>query len=227
MHVIQRGNNRATCFHGAVDYLTFLHYLGQLAPQCECAIHAYVLMTNHVHLLITPKSEDGSSQMMKHLGQHYVQYFNRTHQRTGTLWEGRFRSSIVEGQVYLFRCYRYIEMNPVRAGIVKHPREYPWSSYCHNAESSQHSPILLTPHEEYCALGRTDDERRAAYGSLFEEQLDGEQLEEIRSAANGGYALGGTQFRAEVAAILGRRAGPGASGRPRREKPGTDHGFQA
>lgn len=215
MHVIQRGHDRAVCFRDVRDYVTYLRYLEELVCKCECAVHAYVLMTNHVHLLLTPEKEDSTSQLMKHLGQRYAQYFNRTHERTGTLWEGRFRSSIVEGQDYLFRCYRYIEMNPVRAGMAKHPRDYPWSSYRENAEGER-SAAFLAPHQQYIALGRSDVERRVIYRGLFDEVLDNKQLHEIRAAAKGGFALGGRQFKAEVAATLGRRAEPGKSGRPRK-----------
>lgn len=212
LHIIQRGNNRTACFYMIQDYRIYLYHLRDLAREYDCAIHAYVLMTNHVHLLLTPASEDGPSLLMKHLGQRYVQYVNRTYCRTGTLWEGRFRSSIVERQHYLLRCYRYIEMNPVRAGMVKHPGDYQWSSYRSNADGRPSQ--LLTPHEEYLSLGRLDAERHVAYRSLFQSQLDPTQLEEIRLAVNGGFALGSTRFRAQIAASLGRRVERGTPGRP-------------
>lgn len=129
LHLIQRGNNRSACFYADEDYTLYLHHLGELARKFRCAVHAYVLMTNHVHLLLSPVREDGPSLLMKHLGQRYVQYINKTYRRSGTLWEGRFRSSIVQERGYLLRCYRYIELNPVRAGMVRHPRDYRWSSY--------------------------------------------------------------------------------------------------
>jgi len=133
LHIMQRGNNRTACFFADEDYALYLHHLKELSRKFRCAVHAYVLMTNHVHLLLTPAREDGPSLLMKHLGQRYVQYVNRTYRRSGTLWEGRFRSSIVQERGYLLRCHRYIELNSVRAGMVMHPRDYCWSSYCSNA----------------------------------------------------------------------------------------------
>jgi len=212
LHIVQRGNNRSACFYTRRDYAVYLRHLQELAPEYACAIHAYVLMTNHVHLLLTPEREDGPSLMMKHLGQRYVQYVNRTYARTGTLWEGRFRSSIVERQNYLLRCYRYIEMNPVRAGMVHHPRDYPWSSYRSNAEGQ--FSRLLTPHDEFFSLGQSPEGRCAAYRSLFESQIDFQQLQEIRLAVNGGFALGSKRFRAQIAEELGRRVERGTPGRP-------------
>src|SRR5438105_2497922 len=128
-HVIQRGNNRGACFFADDDYAFYVHYLEELAKQFGCAIHAYVLMTNHVHLLLTPEQANSASQLMKHLGQRYVQYVNRSYRRSGTLWEGRFRSCLTQEETYVLACYRYIELNPVRAQMARHPREYRWSSY--------------------------------------------------------------------------------------------------
>lgn len=216
LHLIQRGNNRSACFHADEDRSLYLHHLTELSCKFGCAVHAYVLMTNHVHLLLTPADKEGPSLLMKHLGQRYVQYINKTYRRSGTLWEGRFRSSIVQKRGYLLRCYRYIELNPVRAGMVQHPADHPWSSYAANAEG-KHSG-LLTPHAEYLALGAAIDERIAAYQALFRTDLDSITLREIRSATNGGYALGSGRFKAEIAAILGRRAGPGRSGRPKKNE---------
>lgn len=153
----------------------YLHHLEELSHKCRCAVHVYVLMTNHVHLLLTPLRKDGPSLLMKHLGQRYVQYVNRTYRRSGPLWEGRFRSSIVQEQGYLLRCYRHIELNPLRAGMVRQPRDYRWSSYPSNGEGSPSR--LVKPHEEYLALGRQDDERLAAYRALFRPELDPKQVE--------------------------------------------------
>ena len=214
LHVIQRGNNRTACFYADRDYALYLQHLEELARRFGCAVHAYVLMTNHVHLLLTPDGEDGASLLMKRLGQRYVQYVNRTYRRSGTLWEGRFRSSIVQQQGYLLRCQRYIEINPVRAGIVRHPGDYRWSSYRSNAEGSPSR--LLTPHEVFVALGAQEGERLAAYRALFQSELDLEQVKEIRLAVNGGFALGNTRFRAQIAGMLGRRVEPGMSGRPKK-----------
>jgi putative transposase len=132
LHVIQRGVNRCACFGDESDYGVYLALLEELSTRYECAMHAYVLMTNHVHLLVTPPEPDGASKLMKHLGQRYVQYFNRRHKRTGSLWEGRFRSSLIDSEGYLMRCHRYVEMNPVRAGMVQRPSDYRWSSHGSN-----------------------------------------------------------------------------------------------
>lgn len=215
LHIIQRGNNRGACFFGDNDYLTYLSHLRELASRFACSVHAYVLMTNHVHLLLSAREPDGGSSLMKHLGQRYVQYVNRTHQRSGTLWEGRFRSSIVQAEAYLLRCQRYIELNPVRAGMVEHPADYRWSSFRVNAMGT--NDALITPHPTYLALAATDATRRSAYLGMFRSELEAHDLEQIRSACNAGYALGDGRFRDEIALALGRRAGPGKSGRPSKE----------
>ena len=128
-HIIQRGNNRSACFYAEEDYRLYLDHLKEQADKYGCAVHAYVLMTNHVHLLLTPEKENSAALLMKNLGQRYVQYINRTYRRSGTLWEGRFRSCLTQTEDYVLACYRYIELNPVRANMVNHPRAYPWSSY--------------------------------------------------------------------------------------------------
>jgi putative transposase len=212
LHIIQRGNNRCACFFADHDYRGYLQHLGELAARYACAIHAYVLMTNHVHLLITPRRPDGASLLMKHLGQRYVQYVNRVYQRSGTLWEGRFRSSIVQAETHLLRCQRYIELNPVRAGMVGHPAEHRWSSFGANALGRRDS--LVTPHQVFLELGADEASRRAAYLDLFGRELEAGDLQQIRIATNAGYALGSERFRREIALALGRRAGPGRSGRP-------------
>ena len=212
VHVIQRGNNRTACFYTDDDYGVYLQHLAKQAAKFECAVHAYVLMTNHVHLLLTPNKEDGTSLLMKHLGQRYVQYINRTYRRSGTLWEGRFRSSIIQEQAYLLRCQRYIELNPVRAHMVEQPQNYKWSSYGFNAELQPSA--LLTPHFEYLALGPDDMQRAAAYRAFFASVLAPNDLTEIRSAVNGGFALGSERFKSEVSAMLARRVERGLPGRP-------------
>lgn len=212
VHVIQRGNNRGACFFADEDYTLYLDALKDLAEKFSCAIHAYVLMTNHVHVLVTAQEPDGVSLVMKNLGQRYVQYVNRTHRRSGTLWEGRFRSCLTQSESYVLACYRYIELNPVRAGMVKHPREYRWSSYRVNAEGK--SSELVSPHRQYLRLGRDDSERYAAYRSLFSTQLDEQTVRSIRDATNGGYVLGNSRFQSQVAETLGRRVVRGKAGRP-------------
>jgi REP-associated tyrosine transposase len=215
LHIIQRGNNRSVCFFADHDYGCYLHHLGELSARYACSIHAYVLMTNHVHLLLTPRRPDGASLLMKHLGQRYVQYVNRVYERSGTLWEGRFRSSIVQAEAYLLRCQRYIELNPVRAGMVDSPGAYRWSSFAANALGR--IDRLVTPHPVFLALGAHEARRRKAYLELFRSELESAELEEIRLSANAGYALGNERFRKEIALALGRRAGPGKPGRPIRE----------
>jgi putative transposase len=203
LHIIKRGNNRQACFYADEDYQFFLHHLGELAMRFKCEVHAYVLMTNHFHLLITPLMGRGASLLMKRLGQRYVQYVNKTYRRCGTLWDGRFRSSLVQTSRYVLACYRYIEMNPVRASMARHPGDYPWSSYAANAEG-RHMKWLV-PHGEYLALGLTTESRYAAYRGLFASELDPTLLKAIRSAAHAGYAIGNQRFRAEIDAALRER----------------------
>lgn len=212
-HIIQRGNNRAVCFHAEEDYRRYLDELIELSARFGCAIHAYVLMTNHVHLLLTPQKADSAALMMKHLGQRYVQYINRTYERSGTLWEGRFRSCLTQTEDYVLACYRYIELNPVRAGMVKHPRDYRWSSYHANGEG-RHDALLVS-HEEYLRLGREGTARREACRALFKAHLDAETIEAIRLATNGNFVLGAERFQKQIAKMLKRRVVPGRPGRPR------------
>ncbi len=212
VHIIQRGNNRQACFFADDDYLFFLDHLAQIAKRFRCALHAYVLMTNHFHLLLTSELDAGPSLLMKFLGQRYVQYVNRTYRRSGSLWEGRFRSGLVQTDRYLLGCYRYIELNPVRANMVKHPIEYPWSSYAANGGGKPVS--WITPHGEYLALGQEDESRRAAYRGLFDSELDQQLLREIRVSTHGGYAIGSSRFRGEIETALKQRATPRSPGRP-------------
>ena len=169
-------------------------------------------MTNHVHLLLTPERPDSASLLMKHLGQRYVQYINRTYKRSGTLWEGRFRSCLTQTEAYVLACYRYIELNPVRAGMVNVPQDYRWSSYHANALGETSS--LITPQNEYRRLAIDENERLEAYRALFKVHLDEEVVGQIRSATNGNYALGGERFQREIETALGRRASRGQAGRP-------------
>ncbi len=188
LHIIQRGNNRNPCFACRSDYLVYLEMLRECAFDCGCAVHAYVLMTNHVHMLLSPSDNDSVSTMMQRLGRRYVLYFNRRYLRTGTLWEGRFRSSLVQDERYLMICHRYIELNPVRACMVACPSDYPWSSYRANAFGQQDS--LLTPHSLYSRLGSDSVTRQTAYQHLFNESLSDETVGQVRQAGKGNRPLG-------------------------------------
>lgn len=212
-HVIQRGNDRQACFVGEADYAVYIARLDEAAREHCVDIHAWVLMTNHVHLLVTPRRLDGLSKMMQCLGRNYVGWFNQCHERTGTLWEGRFRSCLVDADEYLLRCYRYIELNPVRAGIVADPADYPWSSFRCNALGRYSR--LIVPHELYLSLGRTPALRMATYRELFNVALEPENLHAIRRAIKSGRVLGRDCFREECEARSGRSLQPGPRGRPR------------
>ena len=216
LHVIQRGNNRQACFFADEDYRFYLDWLTEYAVKSACVIHAYALMTNHVHLLVSSASPSGLGDLMKALGQRYVQYANRTYRRSGTMWEGRFRSCLVQDDAYLLLCQRYIELNPVRARMVEHPADYHWSSYRANALGAE-SP-LLTTHPVYEALGLTAQARQAAYRELFRYELEPGQVDALRAATNGNFVLGDARFQTQVAQALGRRVVPGVSGRPRKER---------
>jgi len=220
-HIIQRGNNRSVCFHAEQDFQFYLHYLQEFSVKFGCAIHAYVLMTNHVHLLLTPQRPDSASLLMKHLGQRYVQYINRTYQRSGTLWEGRFRSCLTQTEDYVLACYRYIELNPVRAAMVNRPQDYRWSSYHSNALGKASS--LIVPHEEYLLIDREQESRLEAYRTLFKAPLDEEIVGQIRNATNGNFALGGERFLRAIETALGRRARRGQAGRPSNSPNGDEN----
>ena len=212
LHVIQRGNNRAACFRADTDRLLYLALLADRSRTHGCDVHAYCLMTNHVHLLLTPHSPSSCARMMKDLSQCYAQYTNRTYERTGSLWEGRYRSCLTQSERYVLACYRYIEMNPVRAGMVSQPDEYPWSSYRANAQGRRNPH--LTPHAEFLALGTTEDARQAAYRVLVADALAADLLADIRIATNGGLALGNSAFRSLASRAAGRRLYREKSGRP-------------
>jgi len=214
-HLVQRGIDRGACFFRDDDRLHYLALLAELAPALGCAVHAYVLMTNHVHLLVTPSRADALSRLMRQLNQRYVQSVNRAYRRSGTLWEGRFRSCLVDSEAYLLACHRYIELDPVRAAIVDDPRDYPWSS--HRMNASTWPSTLVTPHEVFLALGPDPESRAAAYRALFVRRMPGDVIADIRRATAGSHALGSPRFQEQVGAMLGRRVVPGVSGRRRTE----------
>lgn len=184
----------------------------------NCAVHAYVLMTNHVHLLVTPSTEGAASAMMQDIGRRYVRIINSIHGRSGSLWEGRFKSSLIDSERYLLTCHRYIELNPVRAGLAAHPSAYRWSSHGHYA--GERAEEVLTDYPQYRALGASNVERRAAFRSLFTEPLDPRRLDEIRKAINTDSAIGSEQFMQETEAKLGRSVRPPRRGRPPKDVSG-------
>jgi putative transposase len=219
-HVIQRGNDRQPCFFVAGDYERYRSDLREIALHEGCEIHAYVLMTNHVHLLVTPTATGQVARMMQALGRRYVRYVNDRHHRTGTLWEGRYKACLVGTQPYLLRCYRYIELNPVRAAMVAQPDAYRWSSYGCNAHGVIDS--LIRPHAAYVALGIDPEQRRTAYREFVAEVLAESELDDIRLHLQRQYAFGPNRFREAIEAQLGRRAGPAKIGRPVKQKPTPD-----
>ncbi len=214
-HVIVRGNNRDPIFYAEDDYRFYLDRLQQACEKHQCFLHAYVLMTNHVHLLLTPETEEGIGKMIQMLGRYYVQYFNYTYGRTGTLWEGRYKSTLIDSENYLLTCYRYIELNPVRAeGMVDHPSAYPWSSYGYNALGKD--DVLITPHEEYIRLGGTADDRQKSYRTLFKSRIPDRTLADIRESINKAWVLGSDYFKASIEKQLNRRAAPAVKGGDRK-----------
>jgi putative transposase len=213
-HVVQRGNNRAVCFFCDDDYLFYLELLRQGLNRFGVYLHAYVLMTNHVHLLMTPEQEDSISRLMQHLGRNYVLYINKYYRRTGTLWEGRHKASLVDADNYLLTSYRYIEMNPVAAGMVSTPDEYRWSSYRHHAFGTPN--LLVIDHPIFDALGQAGDGRQHAYRDLFRSQLPDQDVHRMRECLDGNFPLGNDRFRQDVEAALNRRLGYVVRGRPRR-----------
>lgn len=201
LHIIQRGNNRQRCFLNDADFLVYLDLLGRGARNAFCQIHAYALMSNHVHVLATPSKPDSAASMMKAVGERYVRYFNERNRRTGTLWDGRFKSCLVQDETYLMVCYQYIELNPVRAGIVNDPLQYPWSSYRANAYGRRDE--LITPHPLYQALGAEAGSRQQHYRDLVAQGIAAETLTALRDATNHNYACGSVDFIADVELALG------------------------
>ena len=215
-HITQRGNNRQACFYTDEDYRLYLDLLDSACRVHDCCLHAYVLMTNHVHLLITPSEPESVSRVMQDLCRDFVRTINKSYRRTGTLWEGRFKSSLVDTSRYCLTCYRYIELNPVRAGMVRHPGDYPWSSYGYNALGKPDKPV--TPHDCWLLLGEDDTARREAYRGLLRDTLDQLDVEHIPHCINTGLPTGNDRFRREIEKTLSIRLGQGQRGRPRKNK---------
>ena len=196
VHVIQRGNNRQAIFTCDADLAAYSHWLAEGAERFEVAVHGWVFMTNHVHLLATSSTDTGLSRLFQFLGRLYVRQFNYTYARSGTLFEGRFKTSLVQENRYLLTCLRYIELNPLRAGMVTDPGDYRWSSY--RAHAFGVTPRLWTPHPLYLGLGKNHKERQQGWRELVKETLDIEVLAKIQHCANTGLALGTESFRAQV-----------------------------
>lgn len=215
-HIIQRGNNRQICFSNKKDMGVYLNWLKESSIKYQVDVHAWVLMSNHIHLLCTPWKENAVSRMMQSMGRLYVRYFNHNYERTGTLWEGRYKSCLVQNERYLLEVYRYIEQNPVRAGLVEKPEDYRWSSYGINALDLDRE--LQSPHPQYLALGKTDQERRYNYRKLVMTQVDAEILEEIRLSVNKGVALGNKHFTSLIESQTKQRVTPRKPGRPRKSE---------
>lgn len=203
LHLIQRGNNRQACFASDSDFAAYASWLQEYSEKYHVDIHAWVFMTNHVHLLVTPNTKSGVSKMMQSLGQRYVRYFNYSCRRSGTLWEGRYKSCIVDADKYLLACQRYIELNPVRAGMVDSPADYKWSSYPANGLGKDSN--IHTPHPVYIALGRDRQSRNKAYRELFKAHVDVDEVELIRDATNKGLAIGNERFKREIEQLTGLR----------------------
>lgn len=220
LHIVQRGINREPCFFADEDYQCYLHWLEEAAHDCGCAVHAYVLMTNHVHLLVTPSKPGAPSRLMQSVGRRYVQYVNRFYRRTGSLWEGRYKSSVVQAESYLLACMRYIELNPVQAEMVQDPGQYRWSSY--RANGLGQPDTRLSAHPLYLALHTDAQFRHQNYRALFRPQLNEEAASEIREALKLGMPLGSDRFSEAICAQVGIRRNSGKRGRIAGEGRGAD-----
>jgi putative transposase len=211
-HIIQRGNNRQAIFADVADYQAMLTLLQEAAQQNKVAIHSYVLMTNHLHLLATPRDDVGLPLMMQHVGRSYVRLFNKRHQRSGTLFEGRYKSTLIQTERYLLACMAYIDLNPVRAGMVAQPKEHPWSSYSHYA--GLRTDPLITPHPHFWNLGNTPFAREAAYVDLVRSGVGKADERSLTNTALRSWALGDEEFLADLEKNTQRRVRPGVKGRP-------------
>ena len=216
LHIIHRGNNRQAVFFGEEDYQRFLSDLTEVAGTFRYNVHAYVLMTNHFHLLVTPIEVMSVSRMMQAVGRRYVRFINAEYKRSGTLWEGRFKSGLIDSDRYLLTCCRYIEMNPVRAGMTESPAGYRWSSFHHNALGRPDR--LVVPHEEYLRLGKGNEDRRRAYRALFENELSTRDMQVIREGTEKGEAIGSERFQEDIARMKKQRVNRLRHGGDRKSK---------
>lgn len=212
VHVVQRGHSREPVFFEDGDYRAYLEWLAEASKRYECAIHAYVLMTNHIHILATPRRSDSVSRMMQYVGRRYVPYINHAYGASGSIWDGRFKASLIQDEQYLLTCMRYIELNPVRAIMTTTPGQYRWSSYRANAQGT--ADPLVAPHPLYTALGRTRAGRQEAYRALFKTHVDDLDLKNIRAAWQTGTPLGNDKFRKKIERKLGSNVGQARRGRP-------------
>jgi putative transposase len=219
-HVIQRGFDKHPLFKDEHDYRIFLAWLAEGAKRFKVAIHAYVLMTNHLHLLVSPSDLDGLADMMQWLGRYYVPYFNKKYGRSGGLWQGRFKTSPIDSEHYFLTCSRYIELNPVRAGMVAEPLDYAWSSYAHHA--GVRTDPLVSDHPLYWALGNTPFQREAAYIELAKQGLTNVELKTVNDAVLSGWPLGTDKFKAKLEQNAKRQVLPAKRGRPYKTKPPED-----
>lgn len=211
-HVILRGNNRQTVFKDNADRQSFLELLVKHCQHEQVDLHAFVLMDNHLHLLVTPQADNALSKMMQHVGRDYVRYFNKRHIRTGTLWEGRFRSSLIQTDRYFLVCMAYIDLNPVRAGMVSQALDHPWSSHAHYVGARQDK--WLVAHDVYWALGNTPFAREKAYAEWVQSGIEEEKKHALTSSVLGGWALGEDAFTQSLQPMTGRRVRKAKAGRP-------------
>jgi putative transposase len=217
-HIVQRGNCRQAVFFSDEDYAAYLRWLHEACLKHGCRIHAYVLMTNHVHLLMTPNSRESISRAIQDTGRYYVRYVNRCHGKSGTLWEGRHKGCLISNDRYLLACMRYIELNPVRAGMVTHPADYAWSSYHSNAVGK--ACAMLEPHEVYLSLGATPPVRQLAYREFFRQPLDAALVHDVRASVQTGTPLGNDRFREQIERTLQCGIGHPRRGRPAKTEKG-------
>ncbi len=214
VHIVQRGHSREPVFFEVADHQAYLHWLKEGAKRYSVDVHAYVLMSNHIHLLVTEHNAQSITRMMQYLGRYYVQYINHNYDTSGSIWEGRYKASLVHDEEYLLTCMRYIELNPVRANMVRSPAHYRWSSYPYNGQGK--GDALITPHSMYKALGKTKPTRLRAYKELFKNHLDKSVLDGIRSACQTGTPLGNDCFRQKIEDKLKYKVGHARRGRPKK-----------
>lgn len=214
VHIVQRGHSREPVFFEKEDCLAYLGWLHEASERYGCKIHAYVLMTNHIHVLATPEKNDSISLMMQYVGRHYVPYINYSYGTSGSIWEGRYKANMIHDEAYLLTCMRYIELNPVRANMVNHPEVYRWSSYQANAQGK--ADEIVSCHELYISLGKSKALRAQAYSALFNAHIDEEELGVIRASCQSGTPLGNNYFKQKVEKKLMCKVGQMNRGRPKK-----------